>query len=125
MALRNVDRNTSLPASLLRRFAGARPDGAPPAETPTAAGPGRDLAARPAGDADRLDLSAGARRLERLQGDLAAARESLAALPETRSERVAQARARLAEGAYRSEDVQRSTAARLGSVLRRLEDLID
>jgi hypothetical protein len=55
---------------------------------------------------------------------LAAARQALAALPEVRDERVAQARARLSEGVYDTVEVRNAVAGRLGAVLRRLENLI-
>ena len=60
--------------------------------------------------------------MERLAGDLSAVREALARLPETRAGRVARARARLAQGADGDDAIRRETAARVGRVLRRLED---
>ena len=60
--------------------------------------------------ADRVEVSDDARQVQDLEKNLAdAARE----LPEIREDRVAQARARIEEGHYDSEEVRRTVADRL------------
>jgi len=127
MAMRNVERSSELLAHLLGRQprAGSRPGaasrsdaGAGQAASPTPAG-------REAAATDRVTLSDQARRLERLQADLDAARRVYETLPDSRPERVDAARARLESGALGSDDVRNEVAGRVGAVIRKLEDLID
>lgn len=59
---------------------------------------------------DRLEISAGARELEGLRSRLL---DQAMAMPEVRQDRVAQARARMAEGFYQREDLVSEVAHRL------------
>ena len=120
MTMRNIDGADAAPSTLLGKLArlrGGRGQGA--AQKAMEAG-------RPAltSGADSITLSPEARRQERLHADLTAAREGLAALPDVRQERVAQARARLEAGLYGTAEVRGTVATRLGAVIRKLEDLI-
>lgn len=119
--MRNIDQANSPQGSLLQRLLAKNGSG-------RAGGPavGTGETGRPAVEpaSDSLVLSPAARREAQLQSDLASARQALAALPEVREERVAQARARLSEGVYDTVEVRSAVAKRLGAVLRRLENLI-
>jgi len=118
--MRNIDQANSPQGSLLRRLTkGGSGRAGVPAE---GVGESGRLAPQPA--VDSLVLSPAARREAQLQSDLATARQALAALPEVREERVAQARARLSEGVYDTAEVRSAVAGRLGAVLRRLGNLI-
>jgi len=122
MAMRNVEQTGGLKPQQLQQYL-------KPAVTAAKGRPGqtssKEAAAAganaPAGD--RLELSDRSRRLETLQETLAAGRRALAAEPDVREERVAAAKANLAAGVYEREQVRQTVAARLGSVLRKLEDL--
>jgi len=118
--MRNIDQTNSPQASLLRRLAqgGSGRAGAPAAATGDSARPATQAAG------DSLVLSPAARREGQLQADLAAAREALAALPEVREERVAEAKARLSAGVYETNEVRGVVAGRLDAVMRRLTNLI-
>jgi hypothetical protein len=59
---------------------------------------------------DRLEISQGARELEGLRGRLL---EQAMAMPDVRQDRVAQVRARVAEGYYQREDLVSEVANRL------------
>lgn len=72
---------------------------------------------------DRVEISDRARKLADMKQALVAGRRALAEVPDVRQDRIAQARTRLHTGYYHSEDVRKETAARLGSVLRKLEEL--
>ncbi|MHB8079053.1 MAG: flagellar biosynthesis anti-sigma factor FlgM [Candidatus Krumholzibacteriia bacterium] len=121
MAMRNIDQANSPQGSLLRRLTqgGSGRGGVPAAGTGESGRP----TAQPTGDS--LVLSAAARREAQMQGDLSAAREALAALPDVREERVAEARARLDSGVYETTEVRGVVAGRLQAVLNRLGNLID
>ncbi len=121
MAMRNIDQANSPQGSLLQRLLTKGGSGRPSGLTGGAGESGRP-AVEPAGDS--LVLSPAARREAQLQSDLATARQALAAVPEVREERVAQARARLSEGVYDTVEVRSAVAKRLDAVLRRLENLI-
>lgn len=118
--MRNIDQTNSPQGSLLRRLTKGSSGRA------GVSGGGAAEAGRPATQptSDSLVLSSAAQREAQLQGDLASAREALAALPEIREERVAQARARLSEGVYDATEVRDAVAGRLSGVLRRLSNLI-
>ena len=118
MAMQNIDRADSLAGSLLRRLGQKTTGRAGAQETAEASRPAAT------GTTDSVELSAQARRQERVQVDVASAREALAALPDVREDRVAAARARLKSGVYATEEVRGVVAQRLGTVIRKLEDLI-
>lgn len=78
----------------------------------------------PAGaSGDRAQISEAARRLVDLKQAVDAGREALAALPDTRPEKVAAARERLATGFYHSVEVRGAVAGRLVGVLDDLDNL--
>jgi hypothetical protein len=121
MAMRNINQANSPQGSLLQRLLTKSGAGRASGSTAAAGEPGRPAVESAS---DSLVLSPAARREAQIQSDLAAARQALAALPEVREERVAQARARLSEGVYDTVEVRNAVAGRLGAVLRRLENLI-
>lgn len=124
MAMRNVEQTGGLQPQQLQQYLkpavtaakGRQGQATAPANEAAAAG-----GKAPAGD--RLELSDQSRRLETLQKTLEAGRRALAAEPDVREDRVAAAKANLAAGVYEREQVRQTVAARLGSVLRKLEDL--
>jgi hypothetical protein len=120
MAMQNIDRADSLSGSLLRRL-GQKTGG-----QAAAGAQDKGEAVRPAAaeQADSVQLSPQALRQQQLDVDLAAARQALDALPEVREDRVAAARAKLAEGVYSTERVRGAVAQQVSGVLRRLGDLI-
>jgi hypothetical protein len=81
-------------------------------------------AAKPVGTEDHAEISGDALKLDSLRATLAAAERAAADVPDVRADKVADARARLATGQYDTAAVREELAGRLGSVLRRLEDLI-
>ena len=83
-------------------------------------------APRPAGAEqakDRAEISPAARRLMEIHDALETGRESVAQLPDVREERVAQAKARLAQGYYRSVEVQAKVAQGVDRVVKGIEEL--
>ena len=83
-------------------------------------------APRPAGAeqaTDRAEISPAARRLMEVHDALETGRRSVAELPDVREERVAEAKARLAQGFYRSVEVQTKVAQGVDRVLEGIEDL--
>lgn len=124
MAMRNVEHTGGLKPQQLQHYlkpalaaAKGRQGQAAPSANEAAVASGK----APAGD--RLELSDQSRRLETLQETLEAGRRALAAEPDVREDRVAAAKANLAAGVYERDQVRQTVAARLGSVLRKLEDL--
>ncbi len=72
---------------------------------------------------DTAQISATAHRLMALRQAVEAGRTALAMMPETRAEKVAQARERLENGFYDSDSVREKTAAGVEETLRGLDKL--
>jgi hypothetical protein len=75
----------------------------------------------PAGD--HAEISESARELVDLRTAVDTGRAALASEPETRADRVAEAKERLAAGHYQSLEVRQKTAARLQGVIEGLDRL--
>jgi hypothetical protein len=71
-----------------------------------------------------LEISANARKMADLRRTIDQSREALAAAPDLRQERIAQARERIQAGFYDSREVREEVAGKLSQVLRRLDSLI-
>lgn len=124
MAMNNVGGTPQIHPGLLEQF--KRTESAPAHEgTGGKAGSGPLKIGNGEQGGDRAEISADARRLNDLRRTLEGSRQAYAGLPEVRQERLAQVRERLDSGYYHSEEVRQTVAERLGSVLRRLETLID
>jgi hypothetical protein len=83
-----------------------------------AAGPARN--AKPA---DTMEISEAAHRLVDLRQAVDTGRAAIEALPEIRDEKVELARKRLGQGFYNSQAVRDEVAAKLGSVLDKIDEL--
>lgn len=94
----------------------AQPDG----KTAPAA---RPMSTRPEPQGDRVEISREALKFESLEEALRAGQRAAADVPDVRADRIAQARERLATGQYDAPEVRRELAARLGHVIKTLEDL--
>jgi hypothetical protein len=119
MAMDRIDKPSLVGRNVLEQFqrAGAQ-----------AAGSGRAGDAPGGGTAEpaeRAEISSRARRLVELRQTLATARSAYEALDADggRTTRLEQVRARLATGAYHTEEVRQAVAGRLVGVLRRLSEL--
>ncbi len=119
MAMKEIGR-PALPEQALQ---GYRNQG-PARSHDKAAAAGQGKAAQSTNQPDRLELSPQARQLEQRQSVMEQARRALDQEPEVRADRVAAARRHLAEGRHHSSEVQQELAARLGKVLKQLDDLI-
>ncbi len=74
---------------------------------------------------DRAEISDGARKIAELKSTLEESRMAYDEAPEIRRNRVDEAKSRLASGYYDSVQVKDTLAARLGAVVRRMDDLLD
>ena len=95
----------------------------------------RDQAEHPTGDdsnrtgagrselQDRAEISETAHKLMQIRGDVESGRESLAALPEVRNDKLAAAKERLARGYYHSASVAGDVAAKLNRTFDAIDGL--
>ncbi len=72
---------------------------------------------------DRVEISDRARQLDDLRRSLVAGQSALDRVPDVRKDKIAQARARLQTGYYSAEEVRQEVAAKLGAVIRKLDEL--
>lgn len=72
---------------------------------------------------DRAEISEAARRLMEVHGALEVGREAVQELPDVRAERVAEAKQHLAQGYYRSVEVQAKVAEGVGRVMEGMDAL--
>ena len=115
MAMDKINSSPLLRPSSLDTFQTTRKGEDRPAGTGSA-----DAGAPAAGTqatADKAEISAEARQLVDLRQAVDAGREALAALPDVRQERVADARQKLQAGFYNSSEVLDQVAEKLGKVL--------
>lgn len=100
------------------RQAEAYAKGRPPrqGEPSTAATEGSPVAPQ-APRGDRAEISTGARNLVDLRAAVDVGRAAIAEQPDTRADKVAAARQRVASGYYQSDEVRMKTAERLQGVL--------
>jgi len=73
--------------------------------------------------ADTMEISDAARRLVDLRHAVDTGRKALAALPDVRQDRVAEAKKRLQQGFYNSPAVKDRIAEQLGSVFAKMDEL--
>ncbi len=119
MGMDRIDKSTVVGRNLLERF---QRGGGQAGEAGRAGGAPSPASPQPV---EKVEISARARRLADLRGTLAAAREAYDAQgddPEATA-RLDRVRARLASGAYDSDEVRRAVAGKLAGVLRRLSEL--
>ena len=72
---------------------------------------------------EKAEISAAAYRMMSLRRDVIAGRQALADEPDTRMDRVAEVKARLNQGYYRSQYVESTMAERLVQLMKDLEDI--
>ena len=75
--------------------------------------------------ADRAEISDNARKMADLKSTLEESRMAYDRSPEIRRDRVEEVKSRLASGYYESVQVKETLAARLGAVVRKMDDLLD
>ena len=108
---------------LVDKYKGAqRSDSAQQADTEQATGLEKSNT-RPTIPADSADISEAARKMVDLRAAVDTGRMALEELPDVRDEKVALARKRLEQGFYQSAEVQGEVAAKLGNVLKQMDDL--
>jgi hypothetical protein len=118
MTMPKIDTTSFLPSRQAEAYAkGKRPG--PPSTAATEGSPVGPQAPR----GDRAEISTSAHDLVDLRTAVDAGRSALADLPDTRADRVAKARERVASGHYQSAEVRLKTAERLQSALTNLDAL--
>lgn len=121
MVIDRMDGFAALGRQLLDRFQGSSPADArredPLKAEIAAAGEGRKAVG------DKAEISPKAHRLIALRHAMDSGHKALEALPDVRSDRVAEARSRLNRGYYNSLEVRTRVAERLDEVARKLENI--
>lgn len=121
MAMDKINGSPLTRAGGLDPFAGtgrSEKDSKAESQPGTAAGPARNF--KPA---DTMEISDAAHRLVDLRAAVDTGRQALEALPDVRTEKVEEARKRLHQGFYNSQAVRDEVAAKLGSVIQKMEEL--
>jgi hypothetical protein len=117
MTMPKIDQTSFLPPRQAEAYAKGRVP-----HPSTAATEGSPITPQPP-RGDRAEISSGARDLVHLRAAVDAGRAAIAEEPDSRPDRVAAARERVASGYYQSEAVRLKTAERLQGVLNTLESL--
>ena len=120
MAMNRIGKPQLVQPKVLEQF---KKSGGPRESASERSGKKASLTAHSEKVADRVEISANARKLNDMRQAMVAGRRALDQLPDVRQERIAQAKARLQSGFYDSAEVRQEVADKLRSVIKRLDTL--
>lgn len=124
MATNKIDRSLNLQSNMLQNFQQAsRAETRDGGETARAAASG-STAADALRSGEKLEISESARKLSRMGQLLDAGKQALAAEPDIRQDRVAEARQKISEGAYDEPAAKRQLAENLAATLDKIGNFI-